>query len=322
MLVLGYHNVLPTAAFGGDDSAVASFRSQLSTVARRCAVVPLVGDEPAGRARRPHVALTFDDGYLDNATVVAELLLDVQLPATFFLVTSFLDGTDYPWWEVVAATCAHPGVTGLEVAGHRLDLTAAGARAHAQRQVETLCRAADLTERDEILSELRDSAGPAGAEAVAEAVARTPMMTWNDARALLDAGFSIGSHTGRHAILAREDASAVAAELGESKQRLETGLGVEVTSFAYPNGAADDFDDTSVRLARQAGYHHAVSTVPGLNTAGTDPLRLRRLVVEPQMSGTTLAISAATQLGGSAARTLVRLARATRRATRTPRPSS
>lgn len=321
-LVLGYHNLLPTAAFGGDDSAVTDFRSQLSTIAGSCAVVPLVGDEPAGRARRPRVALTFDDGYLDNATVVADLLLDRRLPATFFLVSSFLDGTDYPWWEVVAATCTHPGVTRVEVARRKLELTSADARADAQRQVETLCRAADLAERDEILAELRDSTGPAGAEAVAEAVARTPMMTWKDARALLDAGFSIGSHTSRHAILAREDASVVAGELGDSKRRLEAELGVDVTTLAYPNGAADDFDDTTVRLAREAGYRHAVTTVPGVNVARTDLLSLRRLVLEPQMDSAVLARSVTTQLGGSAVRRLLSLASAGRRGTRTPRPSS
>ena len=320
--VLGYHNVLPTAAFGGDGPALANLRAQLRTVARRGAVVPLVSEDAPSPGHRPSVALTFDDGYLDNATLVADLLLDLELPATFFLVTSFLDGTDYPWWEVVAAICAHPGVARIELAGRAFDLSSSQARGDAHRHVVTLCLAADLARRDQLLTDLQDSAGSAAVEAVADAKARTPMMTWTDARALLDAGFSIGSHTGRHAILARENASVVAAELGDSKQRLETELGREVTTFAYPNGAATDFDDTSVRLARDAGYRHAVSTVPGVNVATTDPLRLRRLVLEPQMGRTALMRAAATQLGGSAARKLVSFGPAGRRATRTPRPFS
>jgi peptidoglycan/xylan/chitin deacetylase (PgdA/CDA1 family) len=305
--VLGYHNVLPTAAFGGDGPAMSSFRAQLRAVARRGAVVPLASEEAPGPRRGPSVALTFDDGYLDNATVVADLLLDLELPATFFLVTSFLDGTDYPWWEVVAAICAHPGVAEIELAGRAFDLSSSEARAEAHRNVQTLCLAADLATRDRLLADLQDSTGPAGAEAVAAARAHTPMMTWTDARALLDAGFTIGSHTSRHAILAREDAVAVAADLRDSQQRLETELGREVTSFAYPNGSATDFDDTTVRLAREGGYRHAVSTVPGVNVSNTDPLRLRRLVLEPQMSRAALVRAAATQLGGSAARALLSL---------------
>ena len=224
--------------------------------------------------------------------------------------------------EVVAAICAHPAVARIELSGRTFDLSSAQARGEAHRHLVTLCAAADLAQRDQLLAELQDTAGSAADEAVADAKAGAPMMTWTDARALLDAGFAIGSHTSRHAILAREDASAVAAELADSKQRLETELGRAVTALAYPNGAAADFDDTAVRLARAAGYTHAVSTVPGVNVAGTDPLRLRRLVLEPQMGTAALARSAATQLGGSAARRLVSLAPAGRRATRTPRPSS
>ena len=320
--VLGYHNVRPTSAFGGDDPGTPIFREQLRTVARRCAVVPLGSDWMPSAVRRPSVALTFDDGYLDNATLVADLLLELELPATFFLVTAFLDGTDYPWWEVVAAICKHEGVAEIDLAGRRFSLSSAEARAAAHREVAAMCVAAELVRRDQLLAELQESAGSAGADAVADVKARAPMMTWDDAKALLAAGFAIGSHTSRHAILAREDEAAVAAELGDSRQRLESELGREVTTFAYPNGTATDFDDTSVRLAREAGYRRAVSTVPGVNVASTDPLRLRRLVLEPQMGTAALARAAATQLGGSAARKLFSLAPAARRATRTARPSS
>ena len=77
-----------------------------------------------------------------------------------------------------------------------------------------------------------------------------------------------------------------------------------------------------VRLVREAGYRRAVTTIPGLNVAGTGPLRLRRLVLEPTMGTTALLRAVATQLGGSAARALFSLAPAARRVSRTPRPSS
>ena len=57
--------------------------------------------------------------------------------------------------------------------------------------------AVELAKRDELLAELIASAGAAGADAVAEAKDRTPMMGWSEAKALVDAGFSIGSHTAR-----------------------------------------------------------------------------------------------------------------------------
>jgi peptidoglycan/xylan/chitin deacetylase (PgdA/CDA1 family) len=320
--VLGYHNVLPTAAFAGDGPKLPIFREQLRAMARRFAVVPLDREEAASAGRRPTLALTFDDGYRDNATLVADLLTEVGLPATFFVVTSFLDGTDYPWWERLSAIFAHEAVASVEVDGRIRDLRSAGGREEARQDAVRLCLAADLARRDQLMAALEESAGPAGDEAVAATRAATPMMTWADATALRDAGFAIGSHTDRHPILSREDPAAVTAELAHSKQRLEAELGSAVTTFAYPNGTAGDFDDTAVRLVREAGYRHAVTTVPGLNVGGTDPLRLRRLMLEPQLGSARAARWAATQLGGSAARRLLSAAPGARRALRTGRPSS
>lgn len=45
------------------------------------------------------VAITFDDGYLDNFEVAAPILQKAALPATFFVVTSFLETTTVPWWD-------------------------------------------------------------------------------------------------------------------------------------------------------------------------------------------------------------------------------
>jgi peptidoglycan/xylan/chitin deacetylase (PgdA/CDA1 family) len=320
-LVLGYHNVLPTAAFPGDAPGLPSFREQLRTFARRCAVVPFGRTYVRGQSRRPTVALTFDDGYRDNATLVAGLLADLGLPATFFLVTGFLDGTDYPWWEVVAAVCAHPGVERVTVGGHEFELGSADARAEARRTIERECNGAAIARRDELLAELLDGAGEAGADAVGAARERSPMMGWADAKALVEAGFTVGSHTERHTILAREDASVVAPQLTGSKRRLEAALGIDVTTFAYPRGAVTDFHDGSVRQVRDAGYRNAVTTIPGLNVAGTAPLRLRRLVLEPTMAPAALLRNVATQLGGSAARALFNFSPPARRASRSPRPS-
>lgn len=319
-LVLGYHNVVATSAFGGDEPGLPALRSQFATLARRGAVVPLGSRDNTG-TRRVTVALTFDDGYRDNASLAAELLLEVGLPATFYLVPAFLDGTDYPWWEVVAAICAHPGVRRLHVDGHALALSTDDQRVAARRRVEAACVAATLEQRDAILEQLLADAGDAGEEAVAEARERAPMMTWADAKALVSAGFAIGSHTTRHPILAREAPSVVERELTESKARLEQELGIAVESFAYPRGSKTDIDDATVRLAAEAGYHTAVTTMPGLNTAGTAAHRLHRLVVEPYFDTVALVRAVASQLGGAAARAVFSGWRPLRRAPRTPPPS-
>ena len=45
-----------------------------------------------GRLPERPLAITFDDGYADNAAVAAPILLRLGIPATFFVATGFLDG--------------------------------------------------------------------------------------------------------------------------------------------------------------------------------------------------------------------------------------
>jgi peptidoglycan/xylan/chitin deacetylase (PgdA/CDA1 family) len=67
------------------------------------------------------VALTFDDGYLDNATVAAPMLRHAGLPATFFLVPEFLGGKSRPWWEELGWALAHATAPELHWQGVRYD---------------------------------------------------------------------------------------------------------------------------------------------------------------------------------------------------------
>lgn len=46
--------------------------------------------------------ITFDDGYLDNATVAAPILQARGLPATFFLATGFIGTKHQAWWDAEA----------------------------------------------------------------------------------------------------------------------------------------------------------------------------------------------------------------------------
>ena len=47
------------------------------------------------------VAVTFDDGYLENLEVVSPILLDIDIPATFFVNTDRLDEEHECWWDVL-----------------------------------------------------------------------------------------------------------------------------------------------------------------------------------------------------------------------------
>ncbi|MGA9874554.1 MAG: polysaccharide deacetylase family protein [Solirubrobacteraceae bacterium] len=85
----------------------------------------------------------------------------------------------------------------------------------------------------------------------------TPM-SWEELRALAQAGWEIGSHTGSHPHLTQIDDDTLLDELTRSKAACEHHLDSPCTSLAYPYG---DFDARVVAQTGSAGYRTA-ATLP------------------------------------------------------------
>jgi len=92
VVVLCYHSVHPSLSFAS--ATPEEFAAHIDWIAEQCRVVPLrqVPSWAASRVEgdRPVVAITFDDGYLDNFEYAFPLLERRGLPATFFVTAGLL----------------------------------------------------------------------------------------------------------------------------------------------------------------------------------------------------------------------------------------
>ncbi len=111
-------------------------------------------------------------------------------------------------------------------------------------------------------------------------------LTRDELLTLLDIGGTIGAHSLFHPILSQCDDETGFRECAESRQRLESMLGVAIRHFALPNGSGDARTD---QWLRAAGYETCRTTVPGWNSARTPPLRLRNFGVS-DTAGTDKAV--------------------------------
>jgi peptidoglycan/xylan/chitin deacetylase (PgdA/CDA1 family) len=69
---------------------------------RHFQVVPLgdlVTRLERGRSVDRLLSITFDDGYLDNFVNARPVLEALSLPATFFVVSQWIDSDAWPWWD-------------------------------------------------------------------------------------------------------------------------------------------------------------------------------------------------------------------------------
>jgi peptidoglycan/xylan/chitin deacetylase (PgdA/CDA1 family) len=268
-VVLTYHRVNDDAHpyFGGVE--VELFRRQMISLKRHFVVLPLlelVERAKAGEVPPNAAAITFDDGYRDNYTRAFPVLHELGLPATVFLVTDALDHDRLIWHDRVFDAFHRTAKPSVELDGE----TAEVGQTTLLRVLERV-RSVSPRERDSMVDALVakleiDEARP-------EAWAK---LRWDDVREMSRAGIEFGSHTLDHPILSHVDAEETRRQIRDSKARIEAELGIPVTSFAYPNGRAGDFDESTIRILVEEGYECAVTTVPGANDASTSPFALRR----------------------------------------------
>ncbi|MBX3396323.1 MAG: polysaccharide deacetylase family protein [Phycisphaerae bacterium] len=272
--VLCYHTIVPNdlAKRGWVAShavTVSQFESQMAMLAQ------------TGRVRRlseisrclqcdemndgPHVAITFDDGLADNVLLALPILQRYGLPASFFLSTGVMDRGD------------------LFVGDKIRILRDAKARGRLRMTIHPVCErlleqpgyykivaVSDYREAlDELWAVARHRVDPAAVEACR-------VMRWDEARLLRDAGMEIGAHTVNHVILSRESSDVRQFEIVESIRRVGSEMRRTGVPFAYPNGQSADFDESDSAVLRELKTPYAVTTIPGANRAGTDPMTLRR----------------------------------------------
>jgi len=288
--VLTYHRVLPDelaprASFAGLVMPLGAFERQLACYARHYEVLPL----GAALARlqsgeigaRPLLALTFDDGFADNARCAAPALERAGLRATFFPSIDFVRSGLPLWTErahraASAATRERLAAWARELAP---DASAAGAApaaalARAEDWVEWLKRVGPAA-RAAWLERAERETGPA---ARPERLENGAAMRPDELRALHERGHELGSHGCAHELMPQLSELERARELRESRAQLEQWIGAPVHGFCYPNG---DHDAATRASAREAGYAWACGTRDGANERATDRFALLRRDLSP-----------------------------------------
>jgi peptidoglycan/xylan/chitin deacetylase (PgdA/CDA1 family) len=265
--VLMLHRFTETAAERGHQ--VSLLREQLATLRRkRYRLIPLSQllvelDEP-GRRLPPTVIFTVDDGYADFAALAAPVFAEFDCPVTVFLVTGFVDGADWLWWDRVR--CA------FERGKRKTCVVAAGGETLSYRwETTTDARtcASDLAVRLERVDDAERRAVVDALPAALEAdVPERPTheyapLRWDDVRALGRGGnVTFGPHTVSHPILAQSTSDALDFEIAESWRRVREETDACTPIFCYPNGQDYAVGEREHAAVAGSGLTGAVTTVP------------------------------------------------------------
>ena len=266
--ILTYHNFCADDEPHAESVSVSMLRDHLEYLRRNFRVVPLAQIlEQLRNARQldsRSVALTVDDGRRNCYEFLFPLLKEFQIPATFFVVSCFIQGEDWIWTDKLLWLRDHV---------HRPAELARDKIGDLFRQLNRL--------RPEIRDKrIEDLAVRMGVLIPKEAPAPYTPCSWSELQEMANSGLvEIGSHTVTHPILSSITDEESWRELTLSRAQIEEHIGKTVSLFCFPNGTPDDYRPSQVRQVQDAGYQGAVVTRFGMAAHGDDLYQLPRMGV-------------------------------------------
>jgi peptidoglycan/xylan/chitin deacetylase (PgdA/CDA1 family) len=252
----------------------------------------LVDELERGCLDRSAIAITFDDGYLDNLTSARPLLEEAHVPASVFLATSRMGTTEPFWWDDLAQMClggTRAVESEIEIAGRCFALklppqAASPKSAWRWNSTPRTVREQVYLELWATLQSLEDNVRVAALDTLRRcfggswyAPSGVPMRR-DDVTQLINGGLiTIGSHGHSHRPLTAVPPTERQAEIELSRHACEDLTRGAVNGFAYPHG---DRDSETMAMVRKAGFKWAVSTCPAaIDIARYNVLDLPRMQV-------------------------------------------
>lgn len=222
------------------------------------------------RAHKPLLAISFDDGALDNYQFARPVLAELGLRASFYIPVANVEERRAPWHDRLgfalmrsAAQARKAGAAALDGLLSPFGVSAKDFEAVLPQDLIQIASAGVVTAKS-----LTPAARDAALEALEQALGgdQVPdfagLMSWDQVRELHRDGHEIGSHSLTHPLLPDLPDARVRDEVEGSRRELSRILGAEVRSFCYPNGS---YDARALRAVADAGYECAVTTTWGLN---------------------------------------------------------
>jgi len=282
-LILVYHRVLERAPFNPLNNIVtkSNFIKQVEEIAKKYPVATLTDIIRQCQSGQPkektQVVLTFDDGYYDNYDIVLPILQKKGLPATFFLITDYINGNFPLWdWQIFNILSDNTLVRSMNIEGHIIRQWTFEPRTSYIFRILARMKPISFAMRHKIIFALKREIK----DRLDSSYAKERCMSWEEIRRMTDAGMEIGSHSLSHRSLAKIPFEDAAQELKKSKEIIEQNINRQCRHFSFPYGGKQDCNQRLVNYAKEAGYEDCLLNVHGYNHLKKDNFCFRRIIME------------------------------------------
>ncbi len=223
-------------------------------------------------------AITFDDGFENNCSIAAPILKDLNLPATFYITSGFIEHNAMSWVDRIeyCLEIAPAGRLRLPWADRPQDFATAADRIRLLDAIRFHVKRDPAIDVDTIVSDIFAQCGVEEIQRSDDPLDRK--MTWQQVADLhADDLFTVGGHTHRHRILSFLPPDELEAEVRTSIELCRDRAGIAVRHYSYPEGLRHCYSPAVIDVLRRHGIVCCPTAEPGVNRHSDDLFHLKRV---------------------------------------------
>lgn len=225
-------------------------------------------------------AVTFDDGFENNYSIAAPILAELEVPATFFVTSSFVEHNSMSWIDRIEYCLEQVprGALRLPWADRPQPYRDRRSKIALLEQIRRVAKSDPTVDLDALVGEVFAQSGVP--EIIASDDPLDKKMSWPQVAELARHQlFTVGGHGHTHRIMTFLDDDALEAEVASCLDSLGRGAGVAARHYSYPEGMAHCYSDRVIEVLKRHGVVCCPTARDGTNALDASLFELKRIPV-------------------------------------------
>jgi peptidoglycan/xylan/chitin deacetylase (PgdA/CDA1 family) len=223
-------------------------------------------------------AITFDDGFLNNLSVASPILYDLNLPATFYVATNFIDKNFMSWVDRLERVLEDTSKNKVIVPWGSFKVNSVNDKIKFLKNLRNVLKSNPNYNPDDITNDIITQL-----DKKIEFTGNSDLdkkMNWKDIENLNSKKiFTIAPHSHNHKILSFCDTQTLNSEISDSINLLKKKTKINNIHFAYPDGQINHYNCKVINVLKKNGVKCCPTAITGVNDVGTNPFELKRIMV-------------------------------------------